>query len=98
METSRDELADYLEEAVERNAAAPKPDRLPEIQRKIDRARERHGAAIEAAVEWERKGYRLPRQTPQQRKALLVPTAVAVEGANGKLEIIGTRPGRVRNA
>ena len=94
METSRDELADYLEEAVERNAAATKPDRMPEIQQKINRTRERHGAAIEAAVEWQQKGYQLPKQTPRQRRALLVPTAVAVEGPNGKLQVIGVRNGR----
>ena len=96
METSRDELADYLDEAIERNAdpKKQKPDRLPEIQRKIDKIRERHAAAIEAAVEWKQKGYKLPKHTPQERKALATPIAVAVEGPNGKLQIVGVRNGR----
>ena len=96
METTRDELEDYLAEATERNAdpKRQKPDRLPEIQRKIDKLRERHGAAIEAAVDWKKKGYKLPKHTPQERKALATPIAVAVEGPNGKLQIVGVRDGR----
>jgi hypothetical protein len=93
METTRDELADYLEEAKERNAV-PKPSRLPDIQRKIDDARQKHAEAIKAAVQWKTEGYKLPTHTPRQRKALLVPRAVAIEGPDGKLHIVGVRHGR----
>lgn len=91
-ETTRDELAEYVEEAREVNKV-PKPDRLPEIQSKIERLRERHAAAIEAAIEWEQKGYKLPKQTMQQRRALAVPMAMGQVLPNGKIEIIGVRNG-----
>ena len=93
MQTTRDELADYLLEANEVNETRVKPDRIPIIQKKIEDARERHAQAITNAVEWKKKGYRLPKQTSQQRRALLLPTAVAKEMPNGALQIVGVRNG-----
>jgi hypothetical protein len=94
METTRDELADYIAEANERNEKTKRPDRLPEVQRKIERLRERHAEAIRAAVGWKQAGYRLPKRTLQQQRELLLPKAMAVEGPGGKLRIIGVRHGK----
>jgi|6_EtaG_2_1085325.scaffolds.fasta_scaffold02951_2 hypothetical protein len=96
MLTTRDELADYLLEANERNAEKEKTkvDRLPQIQKKIERTREMHAAAITSAVEWKKKGYKLPKHTRLQRRQLLLPKAVAVERPDGRLEIIGETRGR----
>ena len=90
-ETTRDEMADYLLEASERNEGSKRPDRLPDIQAKIDKLRERHAEAIKAGVRWEQEGYRLPKHTPQERRTLLLPKAVAVLQPNGKLQIVGAR-------
>jgi len=93
METTVDELADYIAEANERNAS-PKPDRLPTIQKKIDEQRSRHADAIRAGVRWKRAGYQLPKRTPAEQRMLYLPKAVAVEGPNGKLQIVEVIRGR----
>lgn len=91
METTRDEMADYLEETSERNEASQRPSRIPEIQAKIAKLRERHAEAIKAGVRWQREGYRLPKHTPQERRTLALPKAVAIQLPNGKLQIIGAK-------
>lgn len=89
--TTRDELEDYLEEANEVNTkrAQNSVDRLPTIQRKIERAREMHADAIKAAVGWKAQGYKLPKKPVRHNPSLYLPSAVAREGSDGKLHIVG---------
>lgn len=89
METTRDELADYLLEAAERNTSGKRPDRLPDIQRKIERAREKHAAAIKAAVGWKKEGYQLPKHTKREQRRLALPQAVYTSQPDGRLLRVG---------
>ncbi len=95
METTVDELADYMAEADERNAR-PKHDRLPDIQRRINELRDRHAEAIKAGVRWKREGYQLPIRTPAEQRMLYLPRAIMKEGPNGKLQVVEVIRGRSR--
>lgn len=82
METTRDELAEYLAEASERNAA-PRPDRTADIEKKIWRAREQHAQVIRDAVQG---NIPVPKRQPQKKgRYLLVPRAVGMQGPDGQM-------------
>lgn len=91
MLTTRDELAEYVLEASERNTA-PRPNRLPEIQRKIEVMRERHAEAIRWGVRQKQAGVRLPKAPVQRPKRyLLLPKAVGMVGPAGEMLITEVR-------
>ena len=91
LETTRDELADLAGQVSEHNAANPRRNRIADITKRIMRKRELHAAAITAAVGWKKKGIKLPKYTPDQRRVLYLPKAVAMEGPDGKLRIVGVK-------